>query len=287
MLCAPAAAGLDLAFLTALVAVVGREILAGRNWRNLPVLAALTGLLAANALVQIEAVGGPATAALGTRLGLAVVVALIALIGGRVVPSFTRNWLRKRERQAMPAPFGRGDRVALAVLLAALVAWVAAPTSPVAGMLLVAAGAGKAWRLARWRGLHTGADALVWSLHAGFAWLPVGLVLLGLAVLWPGVPASAGLHALTVGAMGAMTLAVMTRATLGHLGRPLSADRATAAIYLGVAAAAVLRVAAALAAATNAYVGLLLGSGALWVAAFGLFSLHYGRLLVRRRNDSH
>ena len=132
-------------------------------------------------------------------------------------------------------------------------------------------------RLARWRGRLTLSEPLVWSLHLGCLWVALGLALLGLGVLLPGdLPTTAGLHALTAGAIGSMTLAVMTRATLGHSGRTLAADRLTAAIYLAVSAAAALRVGASI--LDEAYVGLLWTSGVLWSLAFGLFVLRYGRL---------
>ena len=117
------------------------------------------------------------------------------------------------------------------------------------------------------------------TLHLGFAWIPVGLGLLGVAVFWPtAIPASAGLHALTVGAIGSMTLAVMTRATLGHSARQLTADSWTLAIYILIAVAAISRVAAPI--ALGLYVPLLLTSGLLWSGAFILFTVHYGRMLL-------
>ena len=155
-----------------------------------------------------------------------------------------------------------------------------APESGLAGAAMVAAGLAALIRLARWRGDLTFAEPLVWSLHLGFVWVPVGLLLTGLGALLPGVPPIAGLHALTAGAMGGMTLAVMTRATLGHTGLPLAADRWTAAVYLLVAAAAALRVAAPFSA--EGYLALLWAAGLAWCAAFGLFAVRYGRLLLSR-----
>jgi uncharacterized protein involved in response to NO len=148
----------------------------------------------------------------------------------------------------------------------------------VSGGALVAAGALAAIRLARWRGLDTLAEPLVWSLHLGFAWVPVGLLLVGASVLWPGLPSSAGLHALTAGAIGSMTIAVMTRATLGHTGRPLAADRWTASIYVLVAVAASLRVAAPF--SGGVYLEVLWASGLAWIAAFGTFVLRFGRAFL-------
>ncbi|GAB4236128.1 MAG: NnrS family protein [Kiloniellaceae bacterium] len=271
------AAGLDLAFLVALLAVALREILAGRNWRNLPLMAALGLLIAANLMTHLEATELASTGALGKRLGIAVLVLLVCLIGGRIIPSFTRNWLAKRDATALPAPFGTFDKVSLLTTAAALVAWVALPEQAAVGALLLLAGFLHLLRLGRWQPFQTLSEPLVWSLHLGFLWVPLGLLLLGLALVLPAwLPATAGLHALTAGAIGGMTLAVMTRATLGHSGRALTADGVTAVIYLAVAAAALLRVAAAV--LPSAYVELLWGSGLAWSLAFGLFVIVYGRM---------
>jgi len=253
----PGAGLVDLAFCAALIAVVAREIVAGGNWRNLPMLAALALLFAGNVLFHLGEFAG-------LRLGIATLLMLIALVGGRIVPSFTRNWMMKFRRGALlPAPEGAFDRAALLVTLLALAAWVIGA----AALPLAFAGLALAVRLARWRGLATWRDPLLLVLHAGYGWLALGLVLAGLE-------APAALHALTVGAIGTMTLAVMTRASLGHTGRPLAADRATVAIYLLITAAALLRVAGAQS------ILLLSASGLAWTAAFGLFVLRYGRLLV-------
>jgi uncharacterized protein involved in response to NO len=275
-----AAAALDLAFLAVLLAVVLREILAGRNWRNLPMPLALGGLLAANALTHADAAGIAATGPLGQRMAIGIVILLISLVGGRIIPSFTLNWLKKRGAARLPARFDALDRAALAVAAGALALWAIAPDSGIAGVAMVAAGLLALARLARWRAPLTLSEPLVWSLHLGFFWVPLGLLLTGLAALSPAVPQVAGLHALTAGAMGGMTLAVMTRATLGHTGRALVADRWTAAIYVLVAAAAALRVAAPL--APGVYLPLIWASGLAWSAAFGLFGVRYGRLLLAR-----
>ena len=157
---------------------------------------------------------------------------LIGLIGGRVVPSFTRNWLSQRGAGILPAPMGRLDHAAMAALVVAILSWIAAPASGLTGGLLVIAGVGLLARLARWRGASTLAQPLVLILHLGYGWLGAGLALLGLAILWPAVVGTpAAMHALTAGAIGTMTLAIMTRATLGHTGRALAADGATVWIY--------------------------------------------------------
>jgi uncharacterized protein involved in response to NO len=273
-----AAAALDLAFLTAMLGAVGREILAGRNWRNLPVCLALAALLLANALTHLDAIGFAATSAAGLRLGIAVLVALITLVGGRIVPSFTSNWLKKRGELRLPAPFGRIDRATLLLTITALLAWVLAPAERLIALALLAAGFTNALRLVRWRGQRTLAEPLVAVLHLGYAWIPAGLVLSGIGAWSPDlVPAAAGLHALTAGAIGTMTLAVMTRATLGHTGRALTADRGTVLIYACVSLGALFRVIAAI----IPDLPMLSLSAVLWAGAFLLFAAIYGPLLCR------
>jgi uncharacterized protein involved in response to NO len=273
-----AAAAVDLAFLAALFGTALREIVAGRNWRNLPITVFVAVLFAANALTHLEAAGLATTGLAGQRLGIAVVVLLISLIGGRIIPSFTRNWLRLHGATRMPAEPGVLDGASIATLAVALAAWVAVPQSPATGIGLIVAAAFALLRLARWQGQQTFGEPLLWSLHLAYAWVPVGILLLGVSLFVPALPASAGVHALTAGAIGSMTLAVMTRATLGHSGRALTADRWTAAIYLFVGAAAALRVAAPLLA--DAYLPFLWMSAAAWIAAFGIFAVRFGRLAL-------
>ena len=281
---APAAA-IDLAFPLLLAAAVARELIAGRNWRNLPVLAALGLLLAANTLVHLHALGVAYTAAPGLRLGIATLLGLIALVGGRIVPSFTRNWLAKtRPEIAPPVPAGKADLACLLATVSVLAAWVVAPETHFACVLEILGGAGAAFRLSRWRGLATLREPLVAVLHAGYAWLALGLVWLGLNGLFEWVAPAAALHALTVGAIGTMTLAVMTRATLGHTGRPLAAGPATRAIYAMVSLGAALRVAAPLTGAGTLVLTSL--AGAAWSTSFALFALIYGRMLLGARQSA-
>jgi uncharacterized protein involved in response to NO len=277
----PAAAALiDLAFPVALLAALGREIVTGRNWRNLPMLGALALLGIANALTHLEPMDVAHTGALGLRLGIAVVLLLIGLVGGRVIPSFTRNWLVKRRALRLPAPADRIDGGAMAVSAAALVAWIAAPDHVAVAPLMALAATANLVRLARWQGHRTGAEPLVWVLHLGFAWLPVGYALMALAPML-GVPQTTALHALTGGAMTTMIVAVSTRATKGHTGRALSAGPATVAIYGLVTLAAVARVAAGL--SVDLMMPLLMLAGVAWTAAFALFLVIYGPMLLCRR----
>lgn len=275
---APAALA-DLSFPLAFLCVVGREILAGRNWRNLPILAALSLLLLGNLLVHLDALGIADSAELGNRLGLVTLLLLISLVGGRIIPSFTHNWLKKvRPAITPPIPEGRFDRAALVVTALALGAWALAPDAQISAWANLIAGGAVALRLSRWRGLRTRREPLLVILHLGYAWLAIGLVLLGLIRFWEFLPATAALHALTVGAVGTMTLAVMTRATLGHTGRSLTAGPGTKLIYVLITLAALLRVLSPLA-GEDADFALTL-AGAAWSGAFGLFAVLYGRALA-------
>lgn len=271
-------AATDISFLVALAVAAAREIVAGRNWRNLRVLAIVGLLIAGNVVFHFEVWSGGRTD-YAPRLALAAVICLIMLIGGRIVPSFTRNWLARQHKGRLPVPFNRFDAVALAAGALTLAAWVALPGNMLTGILLFAAATLQAMRLARWAGERTWPDRLVFVLHVAYAFVPIGFALIGAAILFPAtVPASAGIHAFTTGAVGMMTLAVMTRASLGHTGRPLTASPATQAIYLCALAAALARIAAAFILPME----LMHVAAVAWVLAFGGFAAVYGPLLARR-----
>ena len=273
---------LDLAFPLALMAVVAREVASARNFHNLPVVAILGVLFAGNLLVQLHALGIAYTAALGNRIGVATLLLLIALIGGRLVPSFTRNWMAREMPGARPpAPHSALDWACLVLGLCGLAAWVVAADSPFSFGLQMTGGAALAVRLARWRGLATVREPLLFVLHAGYGWLAAGLAFAGANGFLGWMPAGAPLHALTVGAIGTMTLAVMTRASLGHCGRALHAGPGTSAIYLLVTLAAALRFAAPLL-GEHALLTTAL-AGCAWSAAFALFAILYAPLLIGRK----
>jgi uncharacterized protein involved in response to NO len=274
----------DLSFPAMLAAVVTREIVAARNWRNLVVVGLVTAFGLANLLMHLEAAGVAVPAGLGWRIALAAIIVLISVVGGRIVPSFTRNWLAMRRSARLPAAHGWADRAALAILPVALSGWAFFPASQPAGWLLLLGAALHLWRLLRWRGYLTGGEPLLLVLHIGYAWLVLGVALLGLAVAGADVPESAAMHALTAGAIGTMILAVMTRATRGHTGHDLSADRLTTLVYALVTLAAIGRVAAALAPSWT--MTLLVASAGLWIAAFGLFVVAYGPMLVLPQSRS-
>ncbi|MCX8474792.1 MAG: NnrS family protein [Sphingomonas sp.] len=277
------AALLDIGFLATLAFVAAREVLAAKN-RNVPVVIAVGLLAAAAALDHAEALGLAVPPGLGWRLGFALVLMLVTLIGGRIIPSFTRNWLAKQGReQGLPGQPNRFDIAVLAATAASLVAWASMPDAAATGALLLAAGALQTVRLARWSGHRTLREPLVLILHVSYAWLPLGLLLLGASAFVWCIPASSALHALSAGAMASMTLAVMTRATLGHTGRALRAGPGTQAIYALVTAGAALRFAAPM--LPFDYVHAIGAAGALWGAAFLLFVIVYGPMLLGPRPD--
>jgi uncharacterized protein involved in response to NO len=275
-----AAAAIDISFLAALAAVALREIVAGRNWRNLRVLGVVGVLVLGNVVWHLELLRSGA-GSYGPRIAIAAVVALITLVGGRIVPSFTHNWLVRMNPGRVPEPFSRFDVAAIAVGVIALASWIAIPSAPAVGLGLMIAGALHAVRLARWAGDRTLSDRLVLVLHVAYAFVPIGFALLTLAIAAPGlVVASGALHGWTVGAIGTMTLAVMTRASLGHTGQPLSASPATQLIYAAITVAAVARVLTAFDVWREA---LLTLSAAGWVVAFGGFVVSFGPLLLKPR----
>jgi uncharacterized protein involved in response to NO len=234
------AAAIDISFLLTLTAVVAREIISGKNWRNLRVLGVLVALALGNIVFHAEVlIHGAAN--YGTRMGLAAVILLISLIGGRIVPSFTNNWLARNNPGRLPVPFSRYDMSAIAAGAVGMVAWIAAPTDQITGGLLFFAGLLHTGRVARWAGDRALADRLVLVLHVAYAFVPFGFLLVGLSTFTPAILPTAGIHAWTAGAIGLMTLAVMTRATLGHTGQPLQAGIATQFIYGLIFVSAVLR----------------------------------------------
>jgi len=278
------AAIVDCAYLVTLTAVITREIVAGSNWRNLrvAVLVALTAV--ANIVFQVEMVIYAAPT-YGLRLAVAAIVGLIMVVGGRVTPSFTSNWLTRQGSGKRPAPLDRFDIGSIALAALALVAWMAAPEWYGTAALLLLMAIAQAARLSRWAGAQTWREPILFVLHVGYAFVPLGALMLSLSILWPRIlPASGALHAWTTGAMGIMTLAIVTRATLGHTGRDVLSTPPTTIIYNAMLLAALVRVAAPLAPAI--YYEALLVAGLAWLLAFGMFLLIYGPMLVGAKQNN-
>jgi uncharacterized protein involved in response to NO len=277
MLAAPFDAGLYLV----LAAYAYLEVRLAKN-RNLPIALLLLLFGASDALDYACALGWTADPLLGIRAGLAILTVMISVIGGRIVPSFTRNWLVKRGiAGGLPGQPDRFDLTAIALTAASMLLWIVAPGAGITGILLIAAALLQAARLARWQGVRTIAEPLLFVLHIGYLWLIVGLLLLGLATFSTLVPESAAVHGLGVGAVGTMILAVTTRASLGHTGRELRAHRAMVFGYAMVCGAAIARIATAV-----GWIAFLPGlrlSAAMWILAFLLFLIVYLPILTRPR----
>ncbi len=264
----------DCAFLVLLAAAVIREIVAGQNWANLKIVALLGLLSTGNLAFHIEA-HFEGIALYSTRIGIAVVIMLIMVVGGRIIPSFTRNWLMRRTPGRLPAPFGRFDIACIVLSGAGLALWTVEPAGAPTGTAMIVIALLNAMRLARWAGDRTFADRLVLILHVGFAFVPLGFLLGGLSAFDVVAP-SAGIHAWTAGAFGIMTLAVMSRASLGHTGRPLTASPGLQTVYAAAAIGAVARICAVLHPQWN---DALLPVAALgWAAAFLGFAALYAPL---------
>lgn len=275
---------LEAAFLLTLAGSCAREVLIAKN-RNVPVVGVLLLFSLAAVIDHFEALGWLTTDQLGWRAGIALVLMLITLIGGRIIPSFTANWLIKQGQSRLPGQASTFDYFAMGATALALGCWAFQIEASLTAALLLIAGVLQIVRLVRWGGRRTMAEPLVFILHLSYAWLPVGLLLLGLSIVDMDVSATAGIHALGAGAMASMVLAVMTRATLGHTGRELRADNGTVAIYLLVTLGAALRVAAPW--LPLDYLLLIKIAGALWGGAFLLFLLLFGPKLLGPRPDGH
>ena len=268
-----ATALVDQAFLLAVAAMIAREIVAGNNWRNLKVLVPVSLLWLANLAYHAEAAWS-GTAWHGHRAGIALLIFLILLIGGRIVPSFTRNWLAQRGATALPVPFNRFDAASLAAGALALLAWVAAPEALAAAVLCALAAALHLIRLARWRGHETWRSPLLLMLHLAYLFVPLGLAAASAAALGLATEATAT-HLLGIGAIGGMTVAVMMRATMGHTGRPLIAGPLLATAFGLTVLASLARIAA------DWLPGGPTLSALLWTIAFALLAVRLGPMLAR------
>ena len=276
------AAAVEAAFFPTLAILAAIEIIAGHNWKNLKIVLALIFLSTVNLAFHALVVTGSDPQAI-LRAGISGFVMLVAIVGGRMVPSFTRNWMAKAGSPALPSPFDGVDKLALASLAAALGAWVVAPEQIATACLCGGAAILHGYRWSRWLGWRTWREPLLLQLHLAYGFLPIGLVLVALAALGA-VSRFSALHLLTVGVIGNMTLAVMTRATLGHTGRSLTASWRTTTAYAALVLAALLRPLAEL--VPEHYHHILEVSAAGWILAFTLFVVEYGPFLLAPRLTS-
>lgn len=273
------AATVDVGFYFVLAGLAAREVMATKN-RSLPVVAMVFLIGLADVADHAGAAGLLPDREIGMRAGISIVVMLISLIGGRIIPSFTRNWMTKQGiTRRLPTQPTRYDLAVVISTGAALLSWTVAPDARSVGALLMAVGAGQVLRLSRWGGLRSARDPLVFILHLGYFWVPAGLLMLGASIVDTGIPRSAAIHALTAGAMPTMILAVMTRAILGHTGRQLAANSQTVLIYVLITLGALVRVATPL--GILDYSNGMQMAALMWAGAFVLFLIAYGPILFR------
>jgi uncharacterized protein involved in response to NO len=271
------AAIVDSSFLVALAGVVWREIIAGQVWNRAPIGIVISLYAIANIVFHVLALGNTETD-LAARMALALLMILLALIGGKNTPGLTEDFFEEAGRRTQALPFSRFDGVSILFVVIAAMAWIVQPQHLVTGWLLVTAGLANVIRLSRWHGWMTWPEPLVLIIHVGYGWLGMSLLILGSSILGWGLPTSDAIHALTTGAVGSMTLAVMTRATLGHTGRQKHAGPLTVLIYLMINLGAILRL---LAPTIEGSTTLILGLATIgWSGAYLLFVVVYGPYLL-------
>ena len=278
-------AAVTLAFPVLLFVIIAHALIAGRNRRNLILLPLLGAFIAGQALFHWTAAqGGFPAQGEGLRLALGAMILLLALIGGRVIPAFTRNWLAQNGAVAMPV-MTAFDRGALAALLLAIGLWVWVPGLQITGGALILAGLLHTARLLRWSGHRTLGEPLIASLHVGYGLLAGGAILLGAEIVLRGAAAPApAQHVWMAGAIGLTSLAIMTRATLGHTGRPLTAGPITVALYSALLLSMAARVGAGYWVAEADDLHAL--AALWWIVAFAGFAAAYGPALTRPRRDA-
>lgn len=273
---------IDVAFLPILAVTLAVPLLATGNRRNVIFPVALLILAAVNLSIHLGALGAidwdPSR---GVRVAIDLVLLMIGVLGGRVIPSFTKNALP----HARVSPCPKASVLALLSLAALAVADAASGNQAVVGGIALTAGIISALRMRGWGSLATLRHPILWILHVGYGWIAVGLILRGMADVSGLAPVDAGIHALTLGAIGSMILGMMSRVALGHTGRAIVPAGLTVAAYWLVNAAAVVRVMFALVSSDDVRSAALVGSGLLWSLAFLLFAIVYAPILTRRRAD--
>ena len=272
----------DSLFMPTLLFICAREVIAGKKWRDLKVVGGLVALSLANFYFHYE-VMVEGHAALGARLAISAYVVLVTVIGGRMIPSFTHNWLNKRGRTDFPVAYNRFDAAAILVGILALAQWVFTPGEVWTALSAFMAAGMQMARLVRWKGWTTKSETLVAVLHLGYLFVPIGFAGIGLSALGM-FDQVATLHVINVGTVAGMMLAVMTRATRGHTGRALASSWMTNLSYIFIFSCAVVRP------LTGVFQGgamtVYAVSAICWIGAFALYLVEYGPMLVGARRKA-
>jgi len=276
---------IDGAYLVLFASYLWRELARGGRLNHTPVAVIVSLFAVTNLFFHVRAQSGSSTD-LPERMVVALLLLLLLIIGGRLTPNFTREYLMHIRQQPLPPPFTRFDGAAVGLALAGALGWVAQPVGLPAGALLVTAGVLHLVRLWRWQGRLAWREPLVFVLHVGYGWIALSMLALGGAALGVGLLQPDAVHVLTTGAVGLMTLAVMTRASLGHTGRPKQVGPLTLTIYVLVMLGALLRVFVPGSSTPTTATYLVLGLAAIcWGGAYLLFTIGYGPWLLEPSLD--
>lgn len=270
----------DLAMLPLLAFLVASAMFQKFSKRNFVFLPILVLLFTSNLFFHLEVLEVMEDGiAIGLKLALGMIVLLITIIGGRVVPAFTSNALRNLGETHLPVNIMPLNIVSVGLVAALLIADLIDHDHMMTGIIALAAAVANGLRLALWKGHKVLAQPIIWVLHLGFAWLVIGLGIKGFAILHPGLGPQTALHALTAGAIGTMTLAVMSRAALGHTGRKLVVNNWMVLAYILVSTGTVFRLIVPVLLPSYYNEGMLL-AGIAWTAAFAIFSVVYWPILT-------
>jgi uncharacterized protein involved in response to NO len=261
------AMALDGSYLVLVILMLMRELYLGKNRRNYIIAAILGLLLVFNVIYHMEINGSFAFAGAGMRGAIITVILMVSLIGGRIIPAFSGNWLKARnEKGELPAAFGKLDIASLLSTVFVLVSFVLIPYSTISGAVLLIAALLHTLRLNRWQTRKIAGEPLLLVLHVAYAWIPFGFLLLASSSFLLVSP-SVGLHALTIGAITTMVMGVSIRAGKGHSGRELTTDTKTNLTFILITSTAVTRVISSL----LPFDWLLQLSAILWLLSFLAF----------------
>ena len=278
------AALIDVSFFPALAATLAAPLVRIGKWRNIAFLPLLLLLALANLLVHLERLGiAQSTASLGLAFAMNIVMLLVAIVGGRIVPAFTRNAVAWKTPDDAPKSFALLEKAALLLIVALALIELTPLPDWIVGSVAAFAALAHGMRLWFWRGFATRSKPILWILHVGYLWLVIGLALKAIWLLTYLPFADAWRHVIGMGAFATMILAVMTRASLGHTGRPLVVTRLTVVAYWSLIMAVLARAAAI--ALPFWYNTALAVAGTLWIMAFTFFLFVYWPILTRPRAD--
>ena len=272
---------LDLPFLTILLFFISREVIIGKNWKNFPIIILFFLFTIANWIFHIELILHNLYPTISIKLAICTLILLVTILGGKIIPSFTINWLKAHNNHALPIVKKKFDNFAILILIIFLFYYMFYPNYKFTPYFSIVVGFVHFFRLLNWKSWTIISEPLLWILHLGYAWLVISLILFGLSMLWNAIPSTVSIHAFTTGAFTTMIIAVMTRASLGHTGNKLKASSGTTVIYVAISIAAILRTIEPL--LYNNNIILINLAGIFWSIAFGLFLFFYSPILLYKK----